>query len=126
MDFLSGFWPALISKGLRPLSGMTKWPTPFLACPDFKGIKTQALRHAAQFPMFLACPDFKGIKTQTHELVPVNFTGFWPALISKGLRHIFQFFRVTGLGFWPALISKGLRLVQGVVVLSADSVSGLP
>ena len=36
-----GFWPALISKGLRLLDviaiGTDEW---FLACPDFKGIKT--------------------------------------------------------------------------------------
>ena len=36
----SGFWPALISKGLRPHLLQTSAMARFLACPDFKGIKT--------------------------------------------------------------------------------------
>ena len=39
-----GFWPALISKGLRRRAAASKVITySFLACPDFKGIKTEYL-----------------------------------------------------------------------------------
>ena len=39
------FWPALISKGLRPVPARHGHsPRPFLACPDFKGIKTPGAR----------------------------------------------------------------------------------
>ena len=39
------FWPALISKGLRlQQADAAHGLVVFLACPDFKGIKTPALR----------------------------------------------------------------------------------
>ena len=59
-----GFWPALISKGLRP-ARQTGTPLRylFLACPDFKGIKTENFVVIGGGFWFLACPDFKGIKT---------------------------------------------------------------
>ena len=57
----------------------------FLACPDFKGIKTVQHGKGEKPLEFLACPDFKGIKTCGVDLV-VQPDGFWPALISKGLR----------------------------------------
>ena len=61
---LCGFWPALISKGLRRVrrlvNGLDRL---FLACPDFKGIKTTGIAAITSIETFLACPDFKGIKT---------------------------------------------------------------
>ena len=74
---------------------------------------------------FLACPDFKGIKTEV--FCPVeSFVRFWPALISKGLRRKHHTVLDAKGGFWPALISKGLR--QSMITLSEMRlfVSGLP
>ena len=55
--------------------------------------------------MFLACPDFKGIKTQLLVCFPAP-SGFWPALISKGLRRHEAVADRMDVRFWPALISK--------------------
>ena len=81
----------------------------FLACPDFKGIKTRAASRAPSSVRFLACPDFKGIKTLCFHSLR-SFCCFWPALISKGLRRNFLVCKSPINRFWPALISKGLRL----------------
>ena len=88
------FWPALISKGLRPNGHL------------FRGLVVE----------FLACPDFKGIKTQVFAGPLGALLRFWPALISKGLRRSTGHNTATRLRFWPALISKGLRLIGFCVV----------
>ena len=102
MDYGSpSFWPALISKGLR--------------------------RHPftnTGYQEFLACPDFKGIKTTLDGSLNGLF-GFWPALISKGLRHYVRLAAIEVFGFWPALISKGLRRLVPQQ-LCVPCVSGLP
>ena len=82
---MQSFWPALISKGLRPQHVALADCVVFLACPDFKGIKTVKVPLTSVLFRFLACPDFKGIKTQLAIEYGDKF-GFWPALISKGLR----------------------------------------
>ena len=72
------FWPALISKGLRPsVSRRVAARMRFLACPDFKGIKTLRWPSKLSFSLFLACPDFKGIKTYqwTYQEQDLNVSG---------------------------------------------------
>ena len=72
---------------------------------------------------FLACPDFKGIKTLGGMVVVVG-QGFWPALISKGLRllgrHCFQEFQ-----FLACPDFKGIKTDTPVSKLHG-AVSGLP
>ena len=103
------FWPALISKGLRRPGGVEQTDAlRFLACPDFKGIKTKRWVVSDLLDRFWPALISKGLRRLQRGYFSVSVC-FWPALISKGLRRL-QYHTVLGAkGFWPALISKGLR-----------------
>ena len=66
---------------------------------------------ASTVTAFQAFPDFKGIKTQ-FAWKPKLLKGFRPSLISKGLRHRFDFKIFHDDLFQAALISKGLKRQQ--------------
>ena len=75
--------------------------------------------------LFLACPDFKGIKTTRLSNVFEKFFCFWPALISKGLRR-----QPFGLlrGDRPFLACPDFKGIKTQVLRwqQARLVSGLP
>ena len=107
--FTFSFKLALISKGLRlPAADWVEVSRRFQACPDFKGIKTRAVRGFC-FLGFQACPDFKGIKTPLALFGGRRVRCFKLALISKGLRPMACAMAFSAMGFKLALISKGLR-----------------
>ena len=110
LAIVSGFKPALISKGLRRFTGLgLDEAMMFQTSPDFKGIKTAAARSSIACSRFQTSPDFKGIKTHPGGFA-ADVLGFKPALISKGLRlRRLNAMRIHASGFKPALISKGLR-----------------
>ena len=127
---------------------MTVRAVTFLACPDFKGIKTPEtpgelwqlcfwpaliskglrlpVQHGPRTKQFLACPDFKGIKTPPHGAGLFGDVRFWPALISKGLRQLLPAINEE-LGMFLACPDfKGIKTTVDIRSLSVGIVSGLP
>ena len=128
---LSGFKPALNSKGLRRCRGCSYSLKKLQASPEFKGIKTalpssvrrfwgfkpalnsKGLRPPAWLPLWnsiglQASPEFKGIKTW-----PCSNVSRIPRLQAspefKGIKTSLLPPAGLPLGFKPALNSKGLR-----------------